>query len=220
MHLCSGWSLIVGFISIFGFTGCDENGLEYGLRDLDADPGIQPQEVWAGPTILSAVQIGTNSWMKLSQLLSEKAILLDIKDIDKWELIYKLTDILVETGQVSSEVLDPIHTALVAREKSMSTGMENGIAIPHCCVDLIHETVVSLGISKEGIQFDSIDDKPTHLIILLVTPKNKTKMHIKTLAEIAKLLNHEESRHRLLEAETPADTLRIIREEEKEDYMA
>lgn len=158
--------------------------------------------------------------MKLSQLLSEKAVLLDVKDIDKWNLISSLTDILVETKQISADVREPVHKALVEREKSMSTGMENGIAIPHCCVDLISETVVSLGISKEGIEFDSIDSKPTHLVILLVTPKNKTKMHIQTLAEIAKLLNHEASRNRLLESKNPKDTLRVIMEEEKQDYMA
>lgn len=158
--------------------------------------------------------------MKLSQLLSEQAILLELKGIDKWNLISQLTDVLVESRQVSAGVKDHVHDALVAREESMSTGMENGIAIPHCSVDMINETVVSLGISREGVQFDSIDGKPTHLIILLVTPKNKTKMHIKTLAEIAKLLNHESSRKKLLAASSPADTLRIIEEEEKEDYMA
>ncbi|MHC4944051.1 MAG: PTS sugar transporter subunit IIA [Planctomycetota bacterium] len=158
--------------------------------------------------------------MKLSQLLMNKAILLDIKDTNKWDLISKLTDILVETKQISAEVREPIHQALVTREKSMSTGMENGIAIPHCCVDLISETVVSLGISREGIDFDSIDNKPTHLIILLVTPKNKTKMHIETLAEIAKLLNHEASKKLLLEAGDSKEILEIIQEEEKKDYMA
>lgn len=158
--------------------------------------------------------------MKLSQLLSEQAILLELKGIDKWNLISQLTDVLVESRQVSAGVKDHVHDALVAREESMSTGMENGIAIPHCSVDMINETVVSLGISREGVNFDSIDGKPTHLIILLVTPKNKTKMHIKTLAEIAKLLNHESSRKKLLAASSPADTLRIIAEEEKEDYMA
>ncbi len=158
--------------------------------------------------------------MKLSELLSEEAIVLNIKDMDKWALISELIEVLVQTGQISPDVQAPVHAALVDREKSMSTGMENGVAIPHCCVDLINETVVSLGISGEGIDFDSIDNKPTHLVILLVTPKNKTKMHIKTLAEIAKLLNHESSRTRLLGAETPEDTIRIIREEEQQGYMA
>ena len=158
--------------------------------------------------------------MKLSELLSESAILLDLKGLDKWSLISRLTDTLVETKQIRAEDRNPIHEALEERERSMSTGMENGIAIPHCCVDIIGETVVSLGISAEGIDFDSIDGKPTHLVILLVTPKNKTKMHIKTLAEIAKLLNHDKSRARLMKARNAAETLEIIREEEQKDYLA
>ncbi len=153
--------------------------------------------------------------MKLSEILLEKAIILDVKDINKWDLIEQLTGLLEESGQITAENKEPILQGLLDREKSMSTGMENGIAIPHCCVGLINETVVSLGISREGVDFDSIDTTPSHLIILLVTPKNKTKMHIKTLAEIAKLLNDAESRQRILAAESPAGVLEIIREEER-----
>ena len=83
---------------------------------------------------------------------------------------------------------------------------------------------ITMVLAKKGLaaikDFDSIDNKPTQLIILLVTPKNRTKMHIKTLAEIAKLLNHEDSRTRLIEAKSPNDALRIIREEEDKDFMA
>ena len=158
--------------------------------------------------------------MRLSEILVEKAIILDIEDIDKWELVEKLTDALLTSGQITEDMRDLIYQGLVEREKSMSTGMENGIAIPHCCIGAVSETVVSLGISRKGVDFDSIDGKPAHLIILLVTPKNKTKMHIKTLAEIAKLLNHESSRKRLVEAGSPAEVLRIIQEEEKKEYMA
>jgi len=153
--------------------------------------------------------------MRLSEILREEAILLDIRDVDKWDLISKLTDLLVESRQIAAGLRDPVHDLLVEREKSMSTGMEFGIAIPHCCVNLINDTVVSLGISRDGVDFDAIDSKPTHLIILLVTPKNKTKMHIKTLAEIAKLLNNDRSRQRILEAETPAGVLDVIRQEEQ-----
>ena len=67
--------------------------------------------------------------MKLSELLSEKAILLDLKDLDKWALIARLTDLLVDSGQIPGEIRNSVHAALVDREKSMSTGMENGIAI-------------------------------------------------------------------------------------------
>jgi len=158
--------------------------------------------------------------MKLSEILLEKAIVLGIdNEISKWDLIKKLTDVLEESGQITSEMKGPIYDGLIEREKSMSTGMENGIAIPHCCVNIINDTVVSLGISRDGVDFDSIDSKPSHLVILLVTPKNKTKMHIKTLAEIAKLLNNGESRKHILEAESPDDALRIIRAEEQREFV-
>jgi len=153
--------------------------------------------------------------MKLSEILLEKAIILDVKDIDKWHLIKKLTDVLVDSKQIADEIKDPVYEGLIEREKSMSTGMENGIAIPHCCVNMINETVVSLGISRDGVDFDSIDSKPSRLIILLVTPKNKTKMHIKTLAEIAKLLNNPRSRQSILEATTTQEAIEIIRREER-----
>jgi PTS system fructose-specific IIA component len=153
--------------------------------------------------------------MKLSEILLEKAIVLDVKDIDKWQLIKNLTDVLVESGQINGDIRESVYEGLIEREKSMSTGMENGIAIPHCCVNMINETVVSLGISKDGVDFDSIDSKPSRLVILLVTPKNKTKMHIKTLAEIAKLLNNPRSRQSILEANSTAEALEIIRREER-----
>ncbi len=153
--------------------------------------------------------------MKLSEILREQAIILGLENMDKWTLIEKLTDLLVESGQISPSIRDAVHGGLIEREKSMSTGMENGIAIPHCCVNMVKDTVVSLGISTKGIDFDSIDAKPSFLVILLVTPKNKTKMHIKTLAEIAKLLNNVDSRNRILEAKNPGDALRIIRDEEQ-----
>ena len=153
--------------------------------------------------------------MKLSEILKEQAILLDVNGVDKWDVIKKLTDVLVESEQIDGTMREPVLQGLIKREKSMSTGMKNGIAIHHCCINIINETVVSLGISREGIDFDSIDTNPSRLIILLVTPKNKTKIHIKTLAEIAKLLNNPGSRQHILEAESPQEALEIIREEER-----
>ncbi len=158
--------------------------------------------------------------MKLSEILLEKAVVLGIENVDKWSLIERLTDVLVESGQITADIRDSVLEGLTEREKSMSTGMENGIAIPHCCLSLVKETVVSLGISTEGVDFDSIDSKSSHLVILLVTPRNKTKMHIKTLAEIAKLLNNPGSRQRILEADGPSDALRIIKEEEQKEILS
>ena len=93
--------------------------------------------------------------MKLSDLRQESAVLLDLDGRTKWEAIEVLTDRLVGTEQVSSEHRDTVHAALVAREKSMSTGMEQGIAIPHTSVDQVDEVALARWLAKSAdIQWD------------------------------------------------------------------
>ena len=149
--------------------------------------------------------------MKLSEVLAEPAVLLDLDGRDKWQAIGELSDCLVATGQVPPEHRDAVHGALVAREKSMSTGMENGIAIPHTSVPQLEHAAVALGISRTGIDFQAIDGRPTHLVILLVNPANQTKAHIRTLAEIARLLSSADLRSALVRSDTAAHVLSTIR---------
>lgn len=152
--------------------------------------------------------------MRLSELLRPQAVLLGIGDSDKWKVIERLTDHLVEAGRLPTGHRDAVLDALLARERSMSTGMENGVAIPHCSMDEVSDTLVALGVAPSGIDFESIDGRPTHLILLLVTPKNKTKVHIRTLAEIAKLLNDETFRSELIAAGSPDTVLDLVKKRE------
>ncbi|MDG2149417.1 MAG: PTS sugar transporter subunit IIA [Planctomycetota bacterium] len=152
--------------------------------------------------------------MKLSEVLTESAVLLVPGGLDKWHFIEVLTDALVESEQIGPQDRESILAALLSRERSMSTGMENGIAIPHTSVDEVEKTVVALGICRDGMDFEAIDDRPTQLVILLVNPSNRTKAHIRTLAEIARLLSSAELRTALHEAATPLEALEKIREAE------
>ncbi len=149
--------------------------------------------------------------MKLSEVLAESAVLMDLNGLDKWRAIDALTDRLVSSGQVAAEHRDRVQQALVARERSMSTGMENGLAIPHTSVEELEQTVVALGIASGGIDFEAIDGRPTHLVVLLVNPANRTKTHIRTLAEIARLLSSAELRSALVHASTAEAALEVIR---------
>lgn len=152
--------------------------------------------------------------MKLSEVLPESAVLLDIDGLDKWRVIEVLTDALVSSEQVTEAARNEVLSALVARERSMSTGMEQGIAIPHASVEGIDKTAVALGIARGGVAFEAIDGGTTHLVILLVNPSNRTKAHIRTLAEIARLLSSSDLRVSLKEARTAVDALERIREAE------
>ena len=149
--------------------------------------------------------------MKLSEVLAEPAVLLDLDGRDKWQAIEELTDRLVSTRQIHGQHRGRVHEALVAREKSMSTGMEQGISIPHTSVTEIESTAVALGISRCGIDFQAIDGRPTHLVILLVNPANRTKAHIRTLAEIARLLSSSDLRAALVRSDSAAQVLETIR---------
>lgn len=155
--------------------------------------------------------------MRLSELLRREAVTLEIKDLDKWRVIEHLTDLLVSSGRLAPTKRQAVLDALLARERSMSTGMENGIAIPHCSMEEIDDTLVTLGVAQGGIDFESIDGRPTNLILLLVTPKNKTKIHIRTLAEIAKLLNDARFRDALVAATSSDQVLELVRRRESEE---
>lgn len=152
--------------------------------------------------------------MKLSEVLPESAVLLDLDGLDKWRVIEVLTDSLVSSGQVAADARGQVLEALLARERSMSTGMEQGIAIPHASVEGLQTTAVALGIARSGVAFQAIDGGDTHLVILLVNPSHRTKVHIRTLAEIARLLSNSELRSALKLATTAADALERIREAE------
>lgn len=152
--------------------------------------------------------------MKLSDLLDESAVVLDVGGVDKWSLLESLTDVLVRTHQVEARHRDEVHAALVARERSMTTGMERGIALPHTSVEVVEEPALALGIAPDGIEFEAIDGHPTYLVILLVTARHRTKAHIRTLAEIARLLSSAELRTSLMRASSAREVLETIRSAE------
>lgn len=156
--------------------------------------------------------------MKLSELLGEENVLLDFKARDKWEAIERLVETLVTNGRIKPNHRRQVLDALVARENVASTGMGLGIAIPHAWTDLLDTGVAAVGISPAGIPFQSADGTPATLIILLVSPRHSAQKHVRTLAAIARLLNYEEMRTALLNAKTPAEVVRVVKEEEDKEF--
>ncbi|MBI3817613.1 MAG: PTS sugar transporter subunit IIA [Planctomycetes bacterium] len=119
---------------------------------------------------------------------------------DKWESISKILDLLVSTGRVPAARRDAIHAALLDREKSMSTGMERGIALPHAAVDGLEELVTCLVVFRQGVPFQSIDGGPARIVVMLLIPKERRIVYLPVLAEAARLLSREEVREGLLKA--------------------
>jgi mannitol/fructose-specific phosphotransferase system IIA component (Ntr-type) len=151
--------------------------------------------------------------MRLTELLSPEDMLLDFHPADKWSSIGLLVDHLVRRARIPAEAVDAIRTAVLARERSMSTGMERGIAIPHAAVEGVEQLAVALGIvhGEAGLNFESIDGQPARLVVLLVIPKNQKLLHIRTLADVARVLAKESVRAELLAAETAEAAWQALR---------
>jgi len=142
--------------------------------------------------------------MRLTELLTPEDLILGFDPVDKWDAVNRLVDHLFERGRLPQEELETIREAVLARERSMSTGMEHGIAIPHAAVDGVEGLAVALGIvgAEGGLAFESIDGQPARFVVLLVIPKTQKLLHIRTLADVARILAKDEVREKLLGAET------------------
>lgn len=151
--------------------------------------------------------------MKLSQLLRPELVALPLRAGDKWDAIRQLAAVGAASGAIPATLLEGVEQALVTRERSMTTGMEHGIAIPHAAVEGLDDVVAILGLS-DGIPFESLDGKDARIVVCLVIPRAKKLLHIKTLAEIAKLLSREAVRGRLLECASSDEVLACLRDSE------
>ena len=157
--------------------------------------------------------------MKLIEFLREDLVKIGLEADDKWEAIEEMVNLLVSTHEIRIRDKREVLTAVMEREKTMSTGLGHGIAIPHGASASIDQFVGAIGISQTGIEFQAIDGKPVYLILLLVVPADVFAQHIKTLAGIARLLNHEEFRQKLMHSEAPQEIMDLIQQEEGKEFF-
>ena len=154
--------------------------------------------------------------MQLTELFSPSDFLLDFEPGDKWAAISSMMDHLVQIGRCDKETGDRLHEAVLARERSMSTGMERGIAIPHAAVDDLTEVIACIGVvsNSDGLAFESVDGRPTKIIVMLLIPRAQKLLHIRTLADIARVLGKNSVREALLNSKTGDAALRALTEGE------
>ncbi len=146
--------------------------------------------------------------MNLKKVLTQDSVLLSLKADTKQSAIKELISFLLDTGKISNR--DAALEAVLDREGKMSTGMQHGIAIPHGKTDSVDELIVVIALKPEGIDFDAMDEKPSTIFVLTLSPINRTGPHIQFLAEISKLLSQEKIRNILLNAKTEEDVLALL----------
>ncbi len=138
--------------------------------------------------------------MALFEHLQSAAVVLAPRVQDKWQLIDHLVETLVAAGELSEDLHEAAQKALVAREQSVSTGMEHGIAVPHAAMEELDCLKVAMAVLPQGVEFQSVDGKAAHIIVMLLVPKSEKLLHLTTLTEIARRLSEASFRERLVAA--------------------
>jgi len=140
--------------------------------------------------------------------LTAKTVFLDLEADTKDGIIAEMVNRLCTAGKIADR--EAVLQAILFRENKMSTGMENGIAIPHGKTDQVNELVAAIGRKIDGIDFDSMDQKPSRIFIMTVSPASHSGPHLQFLAEVSKLLKEEEPRRRILDAKKVEDIIRVF----------
>ena len=150
--------------------------------------------------------------MNIAEMLRKEFILEELKARNKRDALAELAGVF-EKGKIKADPDAVIHV-LLERERLGSTGIGEGIAIPHCKISGIDKMAISFGRSREGIAFEAMDGKPVHLFFLLMAPEDSAGQHLKVLAKISRMLKDPAFRKNLLDAKNRDDLFRIIAEKD------
>ncbi len=154
--------------------------------------------------------------MKLIDVLKPEYIKIPLTGNTKEAVIRELIDVLAPHAIFESR--EQVFQAVIEREKIMTTGVGNGVAIPHCKHDSCSDFAIALGIHPDGVDFDSIDNQPAFLIFLLVGPEDKPGLHIRLLSRISRIISKPDVRQRLLSQTSPEAIHTILKEEESKFF--
>lgn len=150
--------------------------------------------------------------MKVSGLLSDKSMNIDLKAKTKDEVIDELIDALVNDGAVIDRV--QFKEDILKREEESCTGIGFGIAIPHARSSAVSFPRVAFGLSKSGIDYESIDGTKANLFFMIAVGKGEDDLHLKALANLSRLLMHEDFRKQLLNVKNPSEVLDAVKARE------
>ncbi|NKB22813.1 MAG: PTS sugar transporter subunit IIA [Kiritimatiellae bacterium] len=146
--------------------------------------------------------------MNFKKALLKDSILLDLKSDTKNGVLEEMIDLFIAAGKIQDR--KGVLKAILEREKKMSTGMQNGIAIPHAKTDQIENLIAALAIKKEGIDFGALNKQPSKIFIMTLSPTKRAGPHIQFLAEVSRLLNEPDIRDRVLNATSKDEIIEFL----------
>jgi fructose-specific phosphotransferase system IIA component len=148
--------------------------------------------------------------MGIQDLLTENLIKSDLSGENKYQVIEELLDLLVSENKIDDR--ETCLKDLNEREQYLSTGLENGLAIPHAKTTAVNELLISFGISRTGLDFASLDGKPAHFIFLVISPRDVAGPHIQILAQLSRNFKSDDLAPKIMSAQNNQEILNIIKE--------
>ena len=152
--------------------------------------------------------------MKIMDFLCEDAVVVDMRSVNKSEAIKELVDQLVAAGEIEKRDKGKVGELLVAREALGSTAIGHNVGIPHAKTDCVEDLVAAFGLSRKGVDFDSLDGEPVYIFFLLLAPQDSAGPHLKALARISRLIKDKYFRDLLRQAKASEDIVRIVEGED------
>ena len=154
--------------------------------------------------------------MKLVDVLRPEFIKYPLQASSKVDVIKEMIDILSEHNMIPDK--ESILQAVLEREKIMTTGVGNNVAIPHCKHPDCQNFAIAMGIHPKGVDFEAIDNLPAKIIFLLVGPEDKPGLHIRLLSRISRLISKSEVREKVLQLTNPQDIYQLLKQEEEKFF--
>ncbi len=151
--------------------------------------------------------------MKIIDVLNKEAININLTARDKKGVLEELVEPVASAAGTTREHLVKV---LLERERLGSTGIGGGIGIPHGKLKDMESLILGFGLSRQGVNFESMDGRPTHIFFLLLTPENSAGIHLKLLARISRLLKNDAFKKRLMQSQTPEEIITAISEEDED----
>lgn len=146
---------------------------------------------------------------KLSEMITEERIV-TLKSTDKEGVLKELCEVIARSPEITDK--DDFYQAIVEREKILSTGIGLGVAVPHAKIASVKDFIMAIGVSEEPIDFDALDGKPVHIVILIGASDAQKDLYVRVLAKVAMMLKNQEVREKILKAKQPSDIMNILRE--------
>jgi PTS system fructose-specific IIA component/PTS system nitrogen regulatory IIA component len=158
--------------------------------------------------------------MKFSDFISAKSIKAELKAQTKDEAIRELVQSLLDAGEIDADQHDDIVAAIMKREELGSTGIGRGVAVPHTKHPSVQKLVGTVGVSVEGVDFESLDGEPVQLFFLLISPPERPGDHLRALENISRQLRDESFCRFLKQSKTGSDINQLLQEADDNQFAS